>query len=128
VATIHAILAMSYHQLGQPENARAELAQSHEIIENKLLNGLDVGGQGNQGFWFDWVLGNILLREATALIGGAQPNTTGYQPVERQAAADSSAAVILPSPTAGETLSTPRRIHRSAAGRASAAATSPSTV
>ena len=80
VATIHAILAMAYHQLDQPENARAELAQSREIIENKLLNGLDLGGGGNQAFWFDWEAGNLLLREATALIGGTHSNTAGQAP------------------------------------------------
>jgi len=87
VATIHAMLAMTYHQLGQSENARAELAQSREIIENKLVNGLDVGGAGNQGFWFDWQVGNILLREATGLIERNHTNTTGYQPMKRPGSA-----------------------------------------
>jgi hypothetical protein len=67
VATTRAILAMSYCQLGQHDEARSELAQSREMIENKFKTGLDQG-DGN-GYWFDWVLGNILLQEAGHLIG-----------------------------------------------------------
>jgi hypothetical protein len=62
-ATIHAILAMACHRLGQTENARSELAQSRELIDNKFNAGLNAG-DGNQGYWFDWVLGQILEREA----------------------------------------------------------------
>ena len=122
VATIHAILAMSYHQLSQPENARSELAQSREIIENKLVNGLDLGGGGNQGYWFDWEAGDILFREATMLIGGNRPNTTGYQPMERRAGTGFMAAIIPSEPADGETISASWRIHRGTAGRAPAAA------
>jgi serine/threonine protein kinase len=64
-ATIHAILAMSYYQLGQIDNAHSELAQSRELIDEKFKTGLDLGG-GVAGSWFDWVLGRILEREATA--------------------------------------------------------------
>ena len=65
VATIHAILALSYHKLGQSENARSELAQSRELIDNKFKEGLLLG-DGGQGYWFDWILGQILEREAIA--------------------------------------------------------------
>jgi serine/threonine protein kinase len=68
IATIHTILAMSHYQLGHLDEARSELAQSREMIENKYKAGLDQG-DGN-GYWFDWVLGKILLREAGALIKG----------------------------------------------------------
>jgi tetratricopeptide (TPR) repeat protein len=64
-ASIHAILAMSYSQLGQSDNAHSELVQSRELIENKFKTGLDLGG-GLEGQWFDWVLGRILEREAAA--------------------------------------------------------------
>jgi eukaryotic-like serine/threonine-protein kinase len=70
VATIRAILAMSHHQLGQLEEARSELAQSRTIIENKFKDDLDLG-DGTKGFWFDWCLGRILLREAITLIEGS---------------------------------------------------------
>jgi eukaryotic-like serine/threonine-protein kinase len=66
-ATARVILAMSCWQLHQPNEARSELAQARETIENKFKGGLD-RGTGVQGFWFDWVFGRILLREATGLI------------------------------------------------------------
>ena len=120
VAAIHAVLAMSYHQLGQPENARAELAQSREIIDNKLVNGLDLGGGGNQGYWFDWQVGNILLHEATGLIGAN--HTTGYRPLERQTGADFIAAVTPSGSGDDGTISPPRRIHCGTVGQAPASA------
>jgi len=67
VATIHAILAMAYHELDQPENAHSELAQSRELIESKLHNGLEMGN-GGQGYWFDWMVGKILLDEASTVV------------------------------------------------------------
>jgi eukaryotic-like serine/threonine-protein kinase len=66
VATIRAILAMSYYQLGQIGDAHAELAQSRDLIDNKFKGGIDPGG-----YWFDWSLGRILLREADLLIEGS---------------------------------------------------------
>ena len=71
IATIHAILAMSHYQLGQLNEAHSELAQSRELIENKFKVALDQG-DGN-GYWFDWALGNILLRVASALIERTSP-------------------------------------------------------
>ena len=67
-ATIRTILAMSQYQLGHQSEAHSELALGRELIENKFKAGLDQG-DGN-GYWFDWVLGRILLREATVLIEG----------------------------------------------------------
>jgi len=67
LATVHAILALAYHQLGIPAQARSELAQGRTLIDNKFNEGLDVG-DGGQGFWFDWVLARILEREAAAKI------------------------------------------------------------
>jgi eukaryotic-like serine/threonine-protein kinase len=72
-ATIHAILAMSYYQLSQVENAHAELTQSSEIIGSKLHDGLDVGN-GGTGFWFDWEVAIILQLEASALMGNPVSN------------------------------------------------------
>ena len=68
LAAVHAILALAYHQLGIPAQARAELAQGRTLIDNKFNEGLDVG-DGGQGFWFDWVLARILAREAASKIG-----------------------------------------------------------
>jgi serine/threonine protein kinase len=64
-ATIYAIMAMSDWQLGQTENARSELAQSRQLIEAKFKAGLNLGN-GGEGYWFDWVLGQILEQEAIA--------------------------------------------------------------
>jgi tetratricopeptide (TPR) repeat protein len=66
-ATAKVILAMSAFRLGRVEEARAELAEAQETIENRFRTGLD-RGTGVQGFWFDWVFGRILLKEATALV------------------------------------------------------------
>ena len=67
IPTDRMILAMSYWQLGQHEQAQAELAVGRGIIQDKFKNGLDQGDL-QQGFWWDWVFARILLREATALI------------------------------------------------------------
>jgi serine/threonine protein kinase len=63
LATIYAIMAMSDWQLGHTENAHSELAQSRELIDQKFKGGLDLGN-GGEGYWFDWVLGQILEQEA----------------------------------------------------------------
>ena len=66
-ATARMILAMSYQQLGQTDQARAELAAGREPIESRFKGRMD-GGTPVQGFWFDWAFARILLREATTLI------------------------------------------------------------
>ncbi len=66
MATIHAILAMCYYQLGQLDYARSELAQSRDLTI-KSNGGLEMG-DGKTGFWFDWALVRILLREAAGLV------------------------------------------------------------
>jgi tetratricopeptide (TPR) repeat protein len=69
-ASARVILAMSLQQLGQPADAQSELTQAQQLIEAQFQSGLTIGS-GNTGFWFDWVLGRILLREAlsTARVG-----------------------------------------------------------
>jgi eukaryotic-like serine/threonine-protein kinase len=67
-ATAQIILAMSEFQLGQKADATSELAQGRETIENRFQDGLE-RGDGEQGFWFDWVFGRIILNEAEKLIG-----------------------------------------------------------
>ena len=67
LATVHVILALAYYQLGIPASARSELAQGRDLIDNKFQAGLEADG-GTQGFWFDWVLAQILEREAIAKI------------------------------------------------------------
>ncbi|HMD53833.1 MAG TPA: tetratricopeptide repeat protein, partial [Phycisphaerae bacterium] len=69
-ATARIILAMSDQRLGKTAEARSELAEAREIIADKFKSQLN---QGNpmQGFWFDWVFAQILLKEGIALIGPA---------------------------------------------------------
>ena len=66
-ATAQVILALSRHQQGRRDEARAALAVAREIIESKSKTRV---GRGTpvQGFWFDWDFALILQREATALI------------------------------------------------------------
>jgi serine/threonine protein kinase len=76
-ATASAILAMADYQLGHMDEARSELAHSSKIIDNKFKTGLD-GGNGN-GYWFDWLLGKILLQEAGSLIQQVPVNKSSAQ-------------------------------------------------
>jgi serine/threonine protein kinase len=66
-AIVHAVLAMSYYQNGQTNEACAELAQGHQLIDEKFKTSLDHGRPGS-GFWYDWVYARHLSQEATALI------------------------------------------------------------
>ena len=72
VATIRAILALTNQRLGRSGEARTELARSRELVDNYFQKGL-VYGDGGQGFWFDWVLAQILEREAVANIENPAP-------------------------------------------------------
>jgi serine/threonine protein kinase len=72
-ATARIILAMSCQALGHTEEARAELTQAREAIDGKFKTELDRGSP-SQGFWFDWVFGRILLREASRSIPEAAQN------------------------------------------------------
>jgi hypothetical protein len=66
-ATAYVIRAMAGYQLGETENARADLAFGRKIIDTEFANGLPVGS-GAIGWWYDWLFARILLREAEALI------------------------------------------------------------
>jgi len=68
-ATARVILALSCQQLGRTAEARAELARGRELIDQHAQAGVVVGDD-SQGFWFDWVLSEILAREAVADIDG----------------------------------------------------------
>jgi hypothetical protein len=81
VATARAILAMSYFQLGQTEEAHAELVQSRDLIGNKIRDGFN-SGNGTEGYWYDWMLARILLREAATLIEGSPQLASPSAPVQ----------------------------------------------
>ena len=63
------IRAMALHRLRQADEARAELARAREVIKarfEKPLRAYDPDG----GFWFDWVISEILFEEASSLVAG----------------------------------------------------------
>jgi eukaryotic-like serine/threonine-protein kinase len=62
-ATAHVLLGMSLHQLARDDDARSELAKGSKPIESAFQKGLSPG-EGVAGYWFDWVIARILLREA----------------------------------------------------------------
>ena len=66
-ATAHLLLAMDCQKLGRPQEAAAELAKGREIIEKKFTDTLD-RGEGSRGFWFDWVFGRVLMKEAEGMV------------------------------------------------------------
>jgi eukaryotic-like serine/threonine-protein kinase len=69
-AIIHMIMAMSCFQLGQADEARAELNQGRAMIEKQFPNGLVMTHSNPDALlWWDWVYASILMREATATMG-----------------------------------------------------------
>ena len=70
VAAARTVLAMALYRLGDSEHANFELGQARTPVEAKFKSSLDAG-EGSQGFWFDWILDRILLREGTELMGKA---------------------------------------------------------
>jgi hypothetical protein len=75
VAAVQAILAMSYHQLSQAEQARSALRASRELIDERWKIPF-TANDNSRGWWYDWVLARILEREAAAVI---EPHGPGKQ-------------------------------------------------
>jgi hypothetical protein len=69
-AARHLILAMSRQHFGKTAEAVAELKQGRELVEAKFHTGLTPGSL-EDGFWFDWAMAQILLREASETIKSA---------------------------------------------------------
>lgn len=86
IAAIEAIMAMSYHQLGDNDQAFAELAKSRQAIEDRSKIPFVANDDGRGGLWFDWFFAIILEREAAACVKGAQ--TEAEQPLRFQLAAE----------------------------------------
>jgi hypothetical protein len=59
---------MALFQMGEMGEAQATLKQARGVIEAHFRQRMELGNFSD-GFWFDWVLGRILLREATEMIG-----------------------------------------------------------
>jgi hypothetical protein len=68
VASMYAILAMADHQLGRDDEARAELAKSHQEIAERFKTPFV-----NADDEFDWLLARLLEREAAAVVEGQSP-------------------------------------------------------
>jgi hypothetical protein len=71
-ATVQVLLAMADHQLGRTGEAAAELKLGRDAIEARFGDGLE-RGDGELGFWFDWVFARIMLQEALALNASPVP-------------------------------------------------------
>jgi hypothetical protein len=69
IPTAHdrAILAMSFHKLGDDATARSELAKARSLAQNGLNSGVD------SWRWRDWVFASLLLQEADGLIPQSPP-------------------------------------------------------
>jgi serine/threonine protein kinase/tetratricopeptide (TPR) repeat protein len=61
------VMAMAQHQLKRPDEARASLAKGADIVNLKLLKTQNTTLDEN---WADWLIADILLREAGTLIEG----------------------------------------------------------
>ena len=58
---------MSFQRLGRTREAAAELKPARELVEAKFHAGLTAGSD-TDGYWFDWAMAQILLREANGLV------------------------------------------------------------
>jgi serine/threonine protein kinase/tetratricopeptide (TPR) repeat protein len=59
------VMAMAQHQLKRPDEARAALTKGADIVNTNLLNRENATLDEN---WADWLVADILLREARTLI------------------------------------------------------------
>jgi hypothetical protein len=67
------LLAMAQHQFGQPQEARKALAQASALVDEhvpKLASG-ELGGS-----WHDWLIVQILRREAAKLTDASTKDPT----------------------------------------------------
>ena len=67
-ATAHILVAMADQRLGRAPEAQAEFLKGRDLIDAGKER--QTRGSPVQGFWFDWALARVLLREATALMEG----------------------------------------------------------
>jgi tetratricopeptide (TPR) repeat protein len=66
-AAVRAILAMAAHRLGRVDEAHAELDTTRAAILAYFDKPFLIGNSPD-GFWFDWLIARILLKEADGLI------------------------------------------------------------
>ncbi len=65
-AMAHSVQAMAHYRLNQLDEARDELAKGSEVLEAQSKR---YESRGLDGAWSDWLICQILHREADALIG-----------------------------------------------------------
>ncbi len=68
VVTLQIIKAMTDYRLGRTEQATQELLPAQEAVEARFQADILTGNR--QAYWHDWVVAQLLLREATLLIQG----------------------------------------------------------
>ena len=61
---------MAHHQLGQREEAEKALKKARAMMEQRQIPKEDSGDYGSN--WHDWVICQLLRREAETLIRGAE--------------------------------------------------------
>ena len=61
---------MARQHVGKTAEAVAELKQGRELVEAKF-HAVLTPGSVEEGFWFDWAMAQILLREASETIKSA---------------------------------------------------------
>lgn len=71
---VQLIQAMALAQLGETDQARAKLAASRGAVEDEASRFYGKAPRW-QGFWFDWAVARVLLREATDLIDSESETT-----------------------------------------------------
>jgi hypothetical protein len=65
-ALARCVMALALHNLGETERVQTELARARELIGPRFDRALQVG-DWNEGYWHDWLIARIMLREASAL-------------------------------------------------------------
>jgi len=66
-AAVRVVLAMALHHSGRTDEARGELdAARSEVVAN--FNKPFQMGSSEEGFWFDWMIARILLKEADGVL------------------------------------------------------------
>jgi hypothetical protein len=70
-ASMRLIRAMARWRLGDSEGAQQDLQRARAALEPKLARSLRATDPEG-GFWFDWVIAQLLLNEADSMLG--RPN------------------------------------------------------
>jgi serine/threonine protein kinase len=69
-AAVNAVLAMALERSGHPEEARRAVERSRDAVGGYFGQPTIDPDSNEGGFWFDWMIARILLREADALMEG----------------------------------------------------------